>query len=146
MSNFQGKFLKMLCEDDDIDSTSTGEEQEADRQAFAADLDDGTSPGDYDVPTNPVADFEAHQTAQTTEILTNWVNNVESFIEQLNGLTPDSMNAQLNQTDCGSILSDVARSESKKISRIAQDLSSLGESLKQYLLTAQSKTSQKDTI
>jgi len=43
-------------------------------------------------------------------------------------------------------MSDVARSESKKISRIAQDLSSLGESLKQYLLTAQNKNAKKDTI
>lgn len=145
MSSFQHKFLKIIQEDEEdpmIDTSDT-----ADKEAFAAGLDDETPPEAFnDVPANPVADFEAQQSAKTIGVLTNWVGNVESFIEQLNGLSPDSMNAQLNQTDCGSIMSDVARSESKKISRIAQDLSSLGESLKQYLLTAQSKDSKKDTI
>ena len=145
MSSFQHKFLKIIQEEEEdptMDASSA-----ADKEAFAAGLDDGTPPEAFDdVPANPIADFEAQQSAKTIGVLTNWVNNVEGFIEQLNGLSPDSMNAQLNQTDCGSIMSDVARSESKKISRIAQDLSSLGESLKQYLLTAQNKDSKKDTI
>lgn len=145
MSSFQHKFLKIIQEEEEdptMDASSA-----ADREAFDAGLDDGTPPEAFDdVPANPIADFEAQQSAKTIGVLTNWVNNVEGFIEQLNGLSPDSMNAQLNQTDCGSIMSDVARSESKKISRIAQDLSSLGESLKQYLLTAQNKDSKKDTI
>lgn len=144
MSSFQHKFLKIIKEDEEPSDNSS---DMADKQAFEAGLDDGTPADAFnDVPSNPVADFEAQQSAKTIGVLTNWVNNVEGFIEQLNGLSPDSMNAQLNQTDCGSIMADVARSESKKISRIAQDLSSLGESLKQYLLTAQNKNSKKDTI
>lgn len=144
MSSFQHKFLKAITEEEEISSPDNNAE---DRQAFASSLDSGTPVDSFDdVPDNPVADFEAQQSAKTINVLTNWVGNVESFIEQLNGLSPDSMNAQLNQTDCGSIMSDVARSESKKISRIAQDLSSLGESLKQYLLTAQSKNNKKETI
>lgn len=145
MSSFQHKFLKIIQEEEEdptMDASGT-----TDKQAFEASLDRDTSPDAFnDVPSNPVADFEAQQSAKTIGVLTNWVSNVEGFIEQLNGLSPDSMNAQLNQTDCGSIMSDVARSESKKISRIAQDLSSLGESLKQYLLTAQNKDNKKDTI
>ena len=141
MSYFQKKFLKILNEEDVGDLN-----REDDKEAFNNSLDDGTNPQDFDVPANPMADYEAKQNANTISVLTTWVGNVESFIEQLNGLSPDSMNAQLNSTDCGSILSDVARSESKKISRIAQDLSSLGEALKQYLLSAQNKDSRKDTI
>lgn len=143
MSYFQTRFLKVLNEED----TFNDESREGDKEAFTASLDDGTDPQEFnDVPSNPMADYEAKQDANTISILTTWVGNVEGFIEQLNGLTPNSMNAQLNSTDCGSILSDVARSESKKISRIAQDLSSLGEALKQYLLTAQNKDSRKDNI
>lgn len=142
MSSFQHKFLKVIQEEEGLDDTSVD-----DKAAFDASLDSDTPTGTFDdVPTNPVADFEAEQSAKTIGVLTTWVTNVESFIEQLNGLSPDSMNAQLNRTDCGSIMSDVARSESKKISRIAQDLSSLGESLKQYLLTAQNKDAKKDNI
>lgn len=142
MSYFQTRFLKVLNEEEGLDDAS----REGDQQAFNASLDDGTDPQDFDVPANPMADYEAKQNANTISVLSTWVTNVEGFIEQLNGLSPNSMNAQLNSTDCGSILSDVARSESKKISRIAQDLSSLGEALKQYLLTAQNKDSRKDNI
>ena len=78
--------------------------------------------------------------------LQTWITDVEGFIEYLNGLEDGSINSQLNRTDCDSILADVQRSESKKISRLAQDLSSLGESLKQYLQTAKSKDSRAATI
>jgi hypothetical protein len=148
MSHFSHKFLKVLKEDYPP-ATAEGEDEspESDEEAFNASLDPETPEGTFnDVPTNPVAEFEAEQQANTINILTTWIGNVESFIEQLNGLSPDSMNAQLNQTDCGSILSDVARSESKKISRLAQDLSSLGESLKQYLLAAQNKDANSGNI
>ena len=148
MSNFSTKFLKVLKEDYPAEAVGDEEESpESDEEAFNASLDPETPAGAFnDVPSNPVAEFEAEQQANTINILTTWIGNVESFIEQLNGLSPDSMNAQLNKTDCGSILSDVARSESKKISRLAQDLSSLGESLKQYLLAAQNKDANSQNI
>ena len=56
------------------------------------------------------------------------------------------MNYMLNKADCDSVMADIRRSESKKISRLAQDLSGLGESLKQYLLTAQQKKDTNETI
>ena len=55
-------------------------------------------------------------------------------------------NFAINSSDCDSIFTDIQRSESKKISRLAQDLSSLGESLKQYLLLAKRKESGADSI
>lgn len=139
MHRFETKFLKTLNEDNG-DEAAFDEPPADDKEAFGASLDDETPADAFDdVPSNPVAEFEASQKANAVNVLSTWVGNVEGFIEQLNGLDPSSMNAQLHRTDCGSILADVARSESKKISRIAQDLSSLGESLKQYLLTAQNK-------
>ena len=132
MANFANKFLKTLNEneEDEYVSDEPGEDQEA----FNASLDPNTPEGTFDdVPSNPVAEFEAGQKENAVNVLSTWVGNVEGFIEQLNGLD-------------GSILSDVSRSESKKISRIAQDLSSLGESLKQYLMTAQNKQTDANDI
>lgn len=145
MANFANKFLKTLNENDEDEYVS--DVPSDDEEAFNASLDTNTPEGTFDdVPSNPVAEFEATQQANAVSVLSTWVSNVEGFIEQLNGLDPSSMNAQLHRTDCGSILSDVSRSESKKISRIAQDLSSLGESLKQYLMTAQNDTSNANDV
>ena len=122
-------------------------EPTTDAAAFQSGLDDGTNPETFnDVPDNPVAQFQAQQTANTITTLQTWINEVETFIEYLNGLDDSSINSQLNRTDCDSILADVKRSESKKISRLAQDLSGLSESLKQYLLTAKSEEKSSGTI
>ena len=143
-TRFGNKFLTIL-ENEEMEPDAEMASQ--DKQAFDAGLDSDTPKGTFDdVPENPVAEFEASQKANAVNVLTTWVGSVEEFIERLNGLSPDSMNAQLHRTDCGSIMSDVARSESKKISRIAQDLSSLGEALKQYLLTAQNKQESSDQV
>jgi len=141
MKVFQNKFINLLEQDE------TTTPPASDEQAFQAGLDDGTNPEAFnDVPDNPVAKFQAEQTANTVSTLQTWIGEVENFIEYLNGLHDGSINSQLNQTDCDSILADVQRSESKKISRLAQDLSALGEALKQYLLAAKSKQSGSETI
>lgn len=142
MKVFQNKFINLLEQDDVEPDAAT-----SDQQAFTAGLDDGTDPEAFnDVPANPVARFQAQQTMDTITTLQEWISNVEDFIEYLNGLDDTSINSQLNRTDCSSVLADVQRSESKKISRLAQDLSALGESLKQYLLTAKNKETTADTI
>lgn len=141
MKVFQNKFINLLEQDEVTPGAGT------DEQAFQAGLDDGTDPETFnDVPDNPVAKFQAEQTANTVATLETWITEVEVFIEYLNGLDEGSVNSQLNRVDCDSILADVRRSESKKISRLAQDLSALGESLKQYLLAAKNKQSGSETI
>lgn len=138
MKVFQNKLINLLEQDTAV---------AGDEAAFRAGLDDGTDPEAFnDVPDNPVVQFQAQQTANTISTLQTWIGEVEAFIEYLNGLDDSSINSQLNRTDCDSVLADVQRSESKKISRLAQDLSSLGESLKQYLLTAKSKDANAGTI
>jgi hypothetical protein len=103
-------------------------------------LDGTTEPGAFnDVAPNPTGDVMANETGHVTGKLQDWIGKIEEFIEYLNGLSPDSINYELNKADCSSIMSDVQRSESKKISRVAQDLSSLSEALKQYLLGAERK-------
>ena len=141
MKVFQNKLINLL-EQEEVEPA-----QMSDEQAFEAGLDDGTDPETFnDVPDNPGAQFQAEQQANTVSTLETWIGEVEGFIEYLNGLHDGSINSQLNATDCDSILADVGRSESKKISRLAQDLSGLGEALKQYLLAAKNKQSGSDTI
>jgi len=98
------------------------------------------------VPDNPEIALKRQQSAKTITTITTWIGEVENFIDYLNGTDSLSINAQLNAADCDSLLTDIQRSESKKISRLAQDLSSLGESLKQYLLLARRKESGSDSI
>ena len=110
-------------------------------------LDQGTPSGAFDdVPENPAVALRQQQYGQTMTTLRNWVEEVEGWVTTLNGLDNNSINAQLNKADCDSIMADVQRSESKKISRLAQDLSSLSESLKQYLLSAEQKANSRETI
>ena len=128
MSNmFKNKVMKLVSED--LKSDLLG-------------LDDDSSDEMFDdVPENPGLAQQKQKYTKTLQTLRSWIDRTEGWIEDLNGLTPGSMNSILNSVDCDSILADVQRSESKKISRLAQDMSSLSEALKQYLLQAQHKAS-----
>ena len=127
MKNFKGTFINLLCEQEESEQDTLG-------------TDPSTPEGTFDdVAPNPLAAAKGMEASATISTLQDWINNVEQFTAYLNGVETDSMNSQLNKVDCDSILADVQRSETKKISRLAQDLSSLSESLKQYLLAAQNK-------
>ena len=138
MNAFKEKFVDLITErlhpGKDLDDDPLG-------------LDPGTPEDTFDdVPENPAIALRKQQYGQTISTLRSWIEETERWIEQLNGIDGDSMNSKLNSVDCDSILADVARSESKKISRLAQDLSSLSESLKQYLLAAEQKKNSRETI
>lgn len=145
MNIFQKKFYKLLeAPEDEIDPLGlprdTGAEPavSGDDAAFEAGLDRDTDPGSFDdVPDNPVNNYKREQATDAIGKIEGWIQQTEQWIDQLNGVGTGSINELLSQADCDSILNDIHRSESKKIGRLAQDLSSLSESLKQYLLTAQ---------
>ena len=147
MNAFQKKFQKLLTEAPGDPELPDPVSDEEDAEAFEGGLDQGTNPDDFnDVPENPINDLKKQQYGQTMDTLQGWIGDVEGWIEQLNGLDEGSMNHILNKADCDSVMADIRRSESKKISRLAQDLSGLGESLKQYLLQAQQKKDSNETI
>ncbi len=132
---FEQHLLKLLEAEDELGLDPVGDEA-----ALAAGLDDGPAPAEFtDTPGPPVPSPAESETGRATGKLNDWIQRIEEFIEYLNGLSPDSMNYELNRADCSTIMADVQRSESKKISRVAQDLSSLSEALKQYLLGAERK-------
>lgn len=149
MNLFQKKFfnvVKEASEDELAEDPVLNAPEEAETQA-ASDMIDTTSDIEsLGAPDNPEIALKKQQTARTISTLTTWIGEVENFIDYLNGTDEGSINFAINSAECDSILTDIQRSESKKISRLAQDLSSLGESLKQYLLLAKRKESGADSI
>jgi len=150
MNIFANKFNNLVSESSLIKEElppEPGNPMDGDGEAFNQSLDPGTEPGSFDdVPENPAIALRQQQYGQTMQTLRSWVDNVEGWVETLNGLNGESMNSLLNAADCDSIMADVQRSESKKISRLAQDLSGLSEALKQYLLSAEQKVASRETI
>ena len=138
MSIFGKKFFTIINEQD---VPVPGSEQDV------LGTEPSTPQGTFDdIGPSPIAALQQQQNVNTIATLQDWIGNVEGFIGFLNGLDEGSVNSQINKADCDSIMADVQRSESKKISRLAQDLSSLSESLKQYLIVANNKSASAQTI
>lgn len=107
---------------------------EDEKAAFSAALDKGTSPSDYNVP-HPASKSD-EQKQQQIEELKQWIATIDDFIEFLNAPKDTSIQVRLHTAGCDTMFDDIARSEKKKISRLAADLSSLSESFKGYLISA----------
>jgi len=149
MNVFQKKFFNIITEAPELpelDPTAQLTQDPAGEAEAANNTLDGGSIEQMSAPDNPEIALKHQQTQRTIQTLTTWIGEVENFIDYLNGTEDGSINYAINSADCDSILTDIQRSESKKISRLAQDLSSLGESLKQYLLLAKRKESGADSI
>ena len=105
--------------------------------------DDGASPDSQtidavsDVAPSPVGDYKRAESDRMKSELQEWVGRISEFNEFLNGMESESLQKKLNGADCDTLFADISRSETKKISRIAQDLSGLIESLKGYILSAE---------
>lgn len=109
-----------------------------DEQAAAADLDPGTSPDAYnDVQGgDAVAAAKTRENVSQIQALKEWIDELNVTTERMNGLDTSSMQSILNNAACDTLFADIARSETKKIGRIAQDMRALSESLKAYLLSS----------
>jgi len=135
MNPYGKKFLHVLNEEVEETEVPVSPEDQ-DKAAFKASLDDGTNPQKFDdVQANPVIKYKEEMTAQQLQGVQEWIKIIDNFATELNGLGNNSMQEQLNTAECETLYSKIARSETKKISRVAQDLRSLSESLKGYLLS-----------
>ena len=133
MNPFEKKFILMLEQEEDmvppapvdnVDPTVGGDEPDLDATVNAVD----------DVPDNPGVSWRKDQNNQQRATIESWVVKVGEFVEYLNG-TEGSIQKQLADADCDTMFNEVSRSETKKITRIAQDLSALEQSLKGYLIS-----------
>jgi hypothetical protein len=138
MSNiFEKRFYTIL----EADATPMPEMQdgapENDREAMAQTLKT-TKPEDFDVEVpHGGGELEREKEHQKTQ-LGGWVQEIDKFIAFLNGTDGGSIQAKLHAARCDSVFEDIARSEKKKIARIAAELSSLSEAFKGYLISMSS--------
>ena len=144
MKTFTDRFLKVLVTEQEepgvetADASAMAAEMEPGSDPAMLDVDPGNTPGISDMSgtggDNPASELQKQQNAQYAEKINSWVVEIEDFIDYLNGLGENSLNSQINNSPCDTIFDDISRSETKKIGRIAQDLRSLSESLKSYLI------------
>jgi len=69
------------------------------------------------------------------EELNSWIQKMDEFSDYLNG-TSDSIQTSLNSAEGDTIFDSISNAETKKIARVAMEVSSLSEILKGYLAGA----------
>jgi hypothetical protein len=134
MTKFERRFYKSL-----------NEQAEEERAAFEAELDDNTEAGDFDVdvevdevaveedPNVKAAQAVSERNAAMRAKLEGWVGEIETFLEYLNGSSPDSIQTLLANAEPDTIFDRMKASEQRKIARVATELAALNESFKGYL-------------
>jgi len=132
MNLFSKKFAIVLEADNNEEPQPT---PASDREAMAQQLDTA-APQDFDVQQPGRAQLVDQHKAGQIKLLDEWIGQLDAFIEFLNGTSPDSIQSKLHEAPCETIFQDIARSEKKKIARLAAELSSLSESFKGYKISA----------
>ena len=134
MHKFERRFLKSL-----------NEQTEEERVAFEAELDDDTNAEDFDVnvevdetaveedPNVKAAQAVSERNAAMRSTLEGWVGEIETFLEYLNGSSPESIQTLLANAEPDTIVDRMKASEQRKIARVATELAALNESFKGYL-------------
>jgi len=129
MSFFGKRFITLLEQDETVEITDT--------EAMETQLDPGTDAADFDVEApeqSPEDMVKANNAAQAQE-LASWIARMEEFTNYLNS-EGDSVQSKLHQASCDTLFNKIASAETKKIARVAMDLSALIENLKGYMHSA----------
>jgi len=135
MSLFKTRFNTLLEQDT---KEPIAEEVPTPEEALKAELDPGTDPAALGAtPMNPDQTIDAAKSAaqesQKVEVET-WVAKIQEFVTFLNDPTGPSVNNKLHDAGCDTMFEKIASSETKKISRIAVELSGLAQSLNGFLI------------
>lgn len=134
MSLFKNKF-KTLLEQDEEEIKPPVEPTEG--SPLEGEVDPGTSPEDFGAAVNPEEDISAikqQSLDSQKQELQGWIQKIEEFVEFINGVNENSLQSKLHNCPCDTMFEKIASSETKKIARVAVDLSALGEALKGYLI------------
>ena len=133
MTKFERRFFKNLHEQND------------EREAFEAELEDNTDPSDFDVdvevddtvvdedPNVKAAQAVNERNEAMKEELRSWIDKMEDFLDYLNGEEPNSIQQKLANAEPDTIFDRMKDSEQRKIARVASDLASLTQSFKGYI-------------
>jgi uncharacterized membrane protein YukC len=135
MSSFKSKFNYIL----EADVAPAPEESPVvpatDKEAMAQQLDTA-KPSDFDVKAAERQTRVDHVKIEQINTLNKWIEQVDAFVLFLNDTNSDSIQIQLHSAPCDSMFENIARSEKKRISRLAADLGTLGQNFKGYLASA----------
>lgn len=134
MKNFSSRFFSVFEADENLPKTDA---DAASKQLPSGNVQDlGATAGSDQVS-------QAKKESQTQQLaeLQSWIGEIDKFIDYLNGVNGNSLQTKLHSAGCDSLFEKIARSETKKIARVAVDLSSLAESLKGYLIAGTNDTS-----
>lgn len=129
MSEYSARFIKLLQEQD---------MEMSDKEAMAQSLDKGTDVSEFDVeaPAMAAAAGTISMVQQKMQgQLKEWVAELDRIAEFLNGTGPDSMQTTLNSAEPETLFDKISTAETKKIARVAVEISSLSQMLKGYLAT-----------
>lgn len=130
--NLFSKRFNCLFEADEVKEAPT---PVSDREAMGQQLDTA-KPEDFDVQQSQRVQQVDHDKINQLHTLKEWIGEIDAFIEFLNGTSARSIQAQLHSASCETVFEEIARSEKKKIARLAAELSSLSESFKGYLISS----------
>lgn len=133
MGLFSTKFSNLL----EADNNEPKPTPQTDQEALTQQLD--TAQPD-DLGANAPAQIERQKQVdqikiQQIEQLKNWIGQIDQFVKFLNGTESGSIQADLHSAPCDTVFENIARSEKKKIARLAAELSTLSESFKGYLIS-----------
>jgi hypothetical protein len=133
---FKSRFDFVMEADNDVAPEEQAPTPETDKDAMAQNLDTA-KPEDFDVKAAERAQRVDHVKIEQIKKLNEWISHIDQFIGYLNEpANPDSLQMQLHTASCDSMFEEIARSEKKKIARLAADLGNLNASLKGYLASA----------
>jgi len=131
MAKYENIFKKMLAEQ------NVPEEPISDEEAFNNSMDLDTDPETFSV--EPSAPGYASKYVEKAK---GWIKKIEDFSDWVNGTETDSLNKHFINLDYeGSPFEGISKA-SHTLTKIAEDLASLSESIKGYILTADKKEQQ----
>ena len=131
------KYFNTILEQDEEAVAAPEVTADAENAAMAAELDSGTPPDSFNTDVGQVEVIRKESLAKQKKILSEWVAEIESFVEYVNGVNQTSVQAQLHNAGCDTLFEKIASSEHRRISRIAVELSGLAEALKGYLIAGE---------
>lgn len=139
MSLFKNRFNTLLEQEA---KAPVAEEVPTPEEALKAELDPETDPAALGAsPFNPDTQVQSAKDAayetQKAEVQ-GWVAKIQEFVEFLNNPSGPSVNNKLHDAGCDTMFEKIASSETKKISRIAVELSGLAQSLNGFLIAGDS--------
>lgn len=136
MSLFKNRFKYLLEQDED--EIKPPQDAGADEVSpLEGELEPGVVPNDLGADVDPqedIASIRQKSLETQKQELQGWIQKLEEFVEYLNGVNDNSIQAKLHAAGCDTMFEKIASSETKRVARVAVDLSALVEAFKGYLI------------